>query len=146
MLVCSDPACGETNVSHRNECPRCGGKVVRNDSTPSFQRMRELTVGWNGYDGKPPSDDTIRRVEAYLIRLGTYRPDRIAPSQAGGGCYGAICLTWKGTHGRRACLEFYDGGGLSLLLSSPTNIQVLSYLSEQDGGAVHAIQAYLHGE
>lgn len=147
MFQCSDPACHQILATSSCECPRCGGKVQKMSLEQRLEHMRTLEDGWNGYDGVPPGEDTIRRAEAYLSHFcGMYRPARVAPSQAGGSHYGSICMTWRGSHDRRAYMEFYDGGGVDLMLSSPFNCQVLTYMSEHDGGAIQIIQSFLHGE
>jgi hypothetical protein len=109
--------------------------------------MRGLEVGWNGYDGLPPKEETIQRAEVYLSQFcETYRPYRIAPSQGGGKYHGAICFTWHGTENRRAYLEFYDDDDrVYLLLSAPPHDPTtLSYNNDQT--VIGVIQSFLQGE
>lgn len=111
-----------------------------------LDRMRTLKEGWNGYDGLPPSENTIHRAEKYLKNIcKSYRPDRVAPSQAGGNLYGSIGFTWRGTDGRRAYLEFYDDRDICLLLSSNNYIHSICHLSDTDQSTIQIMQSFMHG-
>ena len=124
MFVCSDHTCQQVFVEPRCDCSRCGSKVVLNYCL---------------------SNQTTQRADSYVNRYcDTYRPATVTLSTTAQ--YNAIRLTWHGTHGREAHLEFHDGGGVYLMLLSKMSSQVLPHITEHDNGALQIIQSFLHGE